>query len=544
MWRWRRRKALYRVDDSAQFIGDTWYDARSAEILRRVEGSPAGGWRGWAGRLRAGFRSTAEAPVETRAITAVPWNVGNPLGYQQADQDRALSLIPVYAAVRLLSDTVATLPVKTYRRDGDNRVPMPGLPLLFRQLDDDGTLTDWLHRCMTSLALRGNAYGLITARDGMEFPTAIYWLDPSQVGCDESNPMRPIWYWQGRRVPSEDFVHIPWFTVAGKVQGLSPIEAYARTVNIGLQAQDYGLGWFDSGGIPPGTFKNTQKTVSQEEARIISERLVAAIRSRRPITYGADWDYNAITIPPEQAQFIQTMRLTATQIASIYGIPPEMIGGESGGPLTYNTLEQNTQFLSTITLRPWLVKLERKFSSILPARQYVKLNADAIVRADLAARYASYQVAAGIGLLSVDEMRQMEDRPPFQPGQAPQPLSQTQGGSALAELPAASRSVWEEAEAHLEATAAEERVVTSLKGAKGAEQLHRYWTKGEGLAKWAGSPHPWTTLYHHLLKYLPAGEAKRTASEWFHEVMGFWPGSDLNRVTHGHPPRGHKVGPG
>jgi HK97 family phage portal protein len=418
-WWPRRRNAIYRPVASAEYIGDTWYDARSAEILRRVDGSPAGGWRGWAGRLRAGFRSTGEAPIETRALTAFPWNVGNPLGYQQADQDRALSLIPVYAAVRLLSDTVATLPVKTYRRDGDNRVPMPGLPQLFRQLDDDGTLTDWLHRCMTSLALRGNAYGLVTARDGMEFPTSIYWLDPSLVGCDETNPMRPAWYWNGRRVPAEDFVHIPWFTIAGKVQGLSPIEAYARTVNIGLQAQDYGLGWFDSGGIPPGTFKNTQKTVSQEEARIISERLVAAIRSRRPITYGADWDYNAITIPPEQAQFIQTMRLTATQIASIYGIPPEMIGGESGGPLTYNTLEQNTQFLATMTLRPWLVKLERKFSSILPARQYVKLNADAIVRADLTARYQSYLVAHQIGLLTNDEMRAMEDRPPLPPDQVP-----------------------------------------------------------------------------------------------------------------------------
>jgi hypothetical protein len=76
------------------------------------------------------------------------------------------------------------------------------------------------------------------------------------------------------------------------------------------------------------------------------------------------------------------------------------------------------------------------------------------------------------------------------------------------------------------------------------EQLHRYWVAGPGLAKWRASPQPWTTLYHHLLKWLPDGEAKRTAAKWFHEVMGFWPGADLNRVTHGKPPRGHKVGPG
>jgi hypothetical protein len=93
-------------------------------------------------------------------------------------------------------------------------------------------------------------------------------------------------------------------------------------------------------------------------------------------------------------------------------------------------------------------------------------------------------------------------------------------------------------------TRTETRLVKSAQGAEGAARLHAYWTKGEGLAKWAGSPHPWTSLYHHLVKYMPPDKAKRTAAEWFHQVFGFWPGSDLNRVTHGKPPRGHKVGPG
>lgn len=77
-----------------------------------------------------------------------------------------------------------------------------------------------------------------------------------------------------------------------------------------------------------------------------------------------------------------------------------------------------------------------------------------------------------------------------------------------------------------------------------AHRLHEYWTKGQGLAKWAAAPDPWTQLYHHLLKYLPAGEAKRTADRWFFDVFHFYPGSDLNRVTHGHKPRGKVIGPG
>lgn len=80
---------------------------------------------------------------------------------------------------------------------------------------------------------------------------------------------------------------------------------------------------------------------------------------------------------------------------------------------------------------------------------------------------------------------------------------------------------------------------------KNTERLRIYWTKGPGLAKWADAPDPWTELFHHLAKYIPDLEmAKRTAAQWFHEVFHFWPGSDLNRVTHGHPPRGQRIGPG
>ena len=88
-------------------------------------------------------------------------------------------------------------------------------------------------------------------------------------------------------------------------------------------------------------------------------------------------------------------------------------------------------------------------------------------------------------------------------------------------------------------------VVKSPEGAKGAAQLHFYWTKDpRGLAKWASTPDPWTQLFHHLLEFLSEERAKETASRWFHDVFGFYAGSDLNRVTHGKPPRGKVVGPG
>lgn len=74
------------------------------------------------------------------------------------------------------------------------------------------------------------------------------------------------------------------------------------------------------------------------------------------------------------------------------------------------------------------------------------------------------------------------------------------------------------------ATAVEEALVREARKGGGGEQLKSYWTKGAGLAKWATSPHPWTALRDHLVKYMSPERADRTASEWFHDVMGFWPG--------------------
>lgn len=403
--------------------------------------APGGVWRGWVGRVRravAAFGSEARS-VEQRTLDSVPWNAGGSLTPASASQERALRMGPVFSAVRLIADTVSTLPLKAYRKQGDVRQPITTLPALFRDLDDRGELVTWLKRCVTSLMLRGNAYGYVTARDGMGYPTVIQWLDPSDVSCNDINPWAPIWYWQGRVIPSEDLLHIPWFVIAGKAQGLSPIEAFAVTTSTGLQAQEYGSSWFAAGGVPPGTFRNTRKEVNQQIASAISDRLVAAVRSRRPIVFGADWEYTPITVPPEQAQFIETMAATATQIAAIYGLPPEYLGGNSGDSLTYSTVEQN-QIRLNQALRPLLVLLEDALSAVLPSRQQVRFNADATARADLKTRYEAYEIAKRIGLLDDDEIRALEDLPPLTSAQkvAREPLQvpSTLGQPAL---PAGSR---------------------------------------------------------------------------------------------------------
>jgi hypothetical protein len=108
------------------------------------------------------------------------------------------------------------------------------------------------------------------------------------------------------------------------------------------------------------------------------------------------------------------------------------------------------------------------------------------------------------------------------------------------DLPASVQKLVLDIEGRPDVTAGQVQAAAGMDTHPGGEELKHYWLHGEGAAKWS----TWTELYHHLLKYLSPGMAKRTAAEWFHERYGDWPGSDTNKVRHGKPPRGHLVGPG
>ena len=366
-------------------------------------------------------RDDPNVKEEHRDLSSVPWDVGGPLRPSLVTVEQAQALAPVYSAWRLLGDVVSSLPLHSYRDLGDRRQRMTNPPQLFQQPSTQGTLNDWVFRAVHSMASRGNAVGLVLERDGFGYPTVIDWQSPDQVFVDQDGPdasfARPVWYLGGVRVPTESIVHIPWFPVAGRVWGLSPMEAYAATVRVGLEARAYQVDWFAGGGVPPGVLQNTQKTLDAKQADTIRSRFMAANRRHEPFVAGADWTYLPMAVAAHEAKFVETMRLGADEIAAIYGVPPEKIGGESGGSLTYNTVEQHSIDLMQWVARPWCVKLEAAFYRLLPRPQYVRFNLDAGVRTDVLTRYRTYEIARKIGLLSIDEIREIEDREPLPNGE-------------------------------------------------------------------------------------------------------------------------------
>ena len=349
--------------------------------------------------------------AEQRAVTSVEgWGRGDDAALGSS-MSSALSVVPVFAACRLISDSIATLPLQAYRKTGDVRTPI-ALPAVF----DTETRIEWVQQALMSLLLRGNAYGLVVARSDDGTPKRVQWLNPERVDIDEAGT-KPVFRYNGTVVPDVDMKHIPAYAMPGTVKGLSPIGACSMLADTGAATQKMMRDWFAGRGIPGVTAQNTSKVLSAAEAETVSDRLRARMRTGQPFVHGSDWDINFMSLPADDAGFVSAAKLNATQVATIYGIPPEMIGGETGSSLTYSTVEMNQHNLAALTLRPWLAKLEQEFSSWIYRPRYVRFNVDAMIRVDVKTRYDIHQIAREIGMRNVDEIRALEDLTPLPDGQ-------------------------------------------------------------------------------------------------------------------------------
>jgi len=348
---------------------------------------------------------------ENRAVTSIEgWGRGDDVTLG-GSMSSALSVVPVFAACRLISDSIATLPLQAYRKAGDTRTPV-ALPKVF----DKETRIEWVQQALMSLLLRGNAYGWVVERNPDATPKTVVWLNPERVDVDESGPL-PVYRFDGRAIPSQDMKHIPAYAMPGSVKGLSPIGVCSMLGDTGAATQKMMRDWFAGRGIPGVTVQNSEKVLTAAEADVIAERLQAKMRTGRPFVHGKDWEVNFMSMPADDAGFVASAKLNATQVATIYGIPPEMIGGETGSSLTYSTVELNQLNFAALTLRPWIAKLEQEFSSWVPRPQFVKFNVDAMIRVDTRTRYDVHRISREIGLSNVDELRALEDMAPLPDGQ-------------------------------------------------------------------------------------------------------------------------------
>jgi HK97 family phage portal protein len=345
------------------------------------------------------------------------WNVGDmPAASTYAavpvNPTTALQHSAVWACVDLIASAISTLPLYAYRRG--ERDPLPDLPPILRQPSATMNLPDWLYAALQSLLLRGNCYGLIVDPAGAGLlPAQVELLAPDRVQVTANGAVE--YRVDGQPVDPASIWHVKAFTSAGSVVGLSPIAYAKQAVGLGMAAEKFAAQFFGDSAIPTGII-TTDQQIHHSEANALKERWAAVYgrgwSHRGVAVLGGGAKFQAITIPPEESQFLETTRANVATVARYFRVQPELIGGESGGSLTYANVEQRALDFLQFGLAPWLVRLETAISALLSSTTTVKFNAGALVRTDLLTRYQAHESAIRAGWKLRSEVRELEDLPP------------------------------------------------------------------------------------------------------------------------------------
>lgn len=339
---------------------------------------------------------------------------GEDIGVGYVGQERALSNLAVYACVRLLADTIASLPWKCYREDSDG-VPnlVEPLPSILRTPWPELDEFEWKWMVVATLASRGNSFHLVASRDRQLRPTSLLPLSPDDVyverRADDLDWTDPVYRVRGVQVSSMDIVHIRRFTMPGEPMGMSPIRQAAVAIGMGLEAENYGYRYFRDSAQPSSVLETDQQ-LDDEAIRQQQQNWISSHGGRRrPAVLSGGFKWRPISISPEESQFLETRRYQRGEIAMMYGIPPHMIGDTEKSTSWGTGIEQQSIGFAIYTLRPWLSCIENAMGQLLPRGQFVRFDTSALLRGDLKARYDAYRVARETGWMSVNEIRVNEE---------------------------------------------------------------------------------------------------------------------------------------
>jgi len=363
--------------------------------------------------------------IETRGAFQELWGSGalferpTPSGVQ-VTQDSALRQTAVYACVRLISDTIGTLPVDQFiRRDGA-RFP-------FRPRDNwvqsPSTLVDrstFYQQVAVSLLLDGNSYTVIS-RDGSGDIVELNNLNPTDVE-PKMGPTGKYYMLKstGRRLESQDVLHITEMLLPGEVKGVSRIEKAKDSLGLGMALEDYAGRFFGNGAYAGGIIEWPGNLTAEQQTQLREAwdgHHRGLGRSHRPGVLWGGAKFTPTTVDPAQSQLIEERRFSVEEVARIFRVPPFMLGVTTSGSMSYSSVEQQMLFFAQHTIQPYVAKIEDGFSTLTSARSsFVKFNLNSLVRADLATRTAAYSSSLLAGWHSINDVRTLEDLPPVADG--------------------------------------------------------------------------------------------------------------------------------
>lgn len=334
--------------------------------------------------------------------------------------DKALRVSTVWACVRLIAETIATLPLAIYRRDSDGgRSVDRGNPLhdiVSNSPNDSMTAVNFWEAVIASLLFRGNAYVEIHRLGGR-----IVALDVLRPDATRWNENEKCWDYAARsgvrHLDRKSVMHIVAFSLDG-VNGLSPIRYGATVIGGALDADTAARGTFNRGLMPTVAFTvNRKLNKEQREAfREYVDDLSGAMNAGISPVLEEGVDAKTIGIDPADAQLLESRSWSVEEICRFYRVPPWMVGHTEKSTSWGTGIEQQMIGFLTFTLAPWLERVEQAINKNLltiTERQtlYAEFAIEGLLRADSAARAEFYAKMTTNGIYTRDDCRVRENLP-------------------------------------------------------------------------------------------------------------------------------------
>ena len=345
----------------------------------------------------------------------------------------ALQTTAVYACVRILSETIASLPLHVYRYTEGGKAKDTE-HVLYTLLHDEPNpdMTSFVFRetLMSHLLIWGNAYSQIL-RDRSGQVIGLYPLLPDQMSVHRSEKGKlyyvynryeednPNFQEKGSIVLSqEEVLHIPGLGFDGLI-GYSPIALAKNAVGMTLACEEYGASFFGNGANPGGVLEHPGILKDPGKVRDSWNAVYQGTRNAHKVAVLEEgMSYKQIGIPPEEAQFLETRKFQINEIARLFRIPPHMVGDLEKS--SFSNIEQQSLEFVKYTLDPWVVRFEQalKKSLLLPEEKkthFIKFNVDGLLRGDYQSRMNGYAIGRQNGWLSTNDIRELEELNPIPP---------------------------------------------------------------------------------------------------------------------------------
>lgn len=337
------------------------------------------------------------------------------------DEESALKISTVYACVKVISETIASLPLNLLKEltngDSEKAKQHPLYTILKDVPNSEMSSFTFREMLMTNLLLWGNAYALIKRNKNGQI-SELYPLKSKNMVVERDMTTNAIKYtYTNNRgitktyTPKQIF-HIPAFSFDGII-GVSPITYAREAMGLALATEEFGARFFGNGARPGGVLEHPGVLKDPDKLRDSWNKVYqGTANSHKVAVLEEGMKYHEIGMSPEDSQFLQTRSFQITEICRIFRVPPHMVGDLSRS--TFSNIEHQSIDFVVHTIRPWLVRWEQAIvRSLLNEEErtiyYAKFNVDGLMRGDFVTRMNGYAIARQNGWMSANEIRALEN---------------------------------------------------------------------------------------------------------------------------------------